>query len=237
MNLYKTIANYYDQIFPLKQSKIDFFSDYSKNKKVLEIGCATGNLCFELSKTAKQVVGIDLSSELISNAKEKHSSENLEFKLESLTNILSLNNCFDTIICVGNTLPHLSSIAEVENFIKNSFEILNKNGHLILQFINFPKLMLNKHFDFPELKNKSFEFKRSYKIINNSFIEFNTELYLATENKKFSDATKLLPLDSKKIIKYAESIGFTVEDTFSNFNRDKFSHSSDAIIIILKREI
>ncbi|MDE5539814.1 MAG: class I SAM-dependent methyltransferase, partial [Bacilli bacterium] len=44
---------------------------YIKNKKVLEIGCGTGQKTSNISKSAQEVVAIDISSDSISLAKER----------------------------------------------------------------------------------------------------------------------------------------------------------------------
>jgi len=55
------------------------FLDFN-GKKVLDIGCGIGWSCHEFSKSADQVVGIDLSPRLVNIASQIFHSENIEFK-------------------------------------------------------------------------------------------------------------------------------------------------------------
>lgn len=51
MALYENIAEFYDEIFPLKQTRLDFIASFlENNSEVLDIGCATGELALALSK-------------------------------------------------------------------------------------------------------------------------------------------------------------------------------------------
>lgn len=49
------------------------------DKSVLDVATGTGSLALELSETAKEVAGIDLSAEMLAIARKKNRSSNLSF--------------------------------------------------------------------------------------------------------------------------------------------------------------
>ena len=51
MSMYEKISEYYERIFPLKKGKITFLESLltKENQKILDIGCATGELALALS--------------------------------------------------------------------------------------------------------------------------------------------------------------------------------------------
>jgi ubiquinone/menaquinone biosynthesis C-methylase UbiE len=49
------------------------------NKIVLDVATGTGNLAIDLSESAKQVTGIDLSDQMLDIAKRKRKNSNLTF--------------------------------------------------------------------------------------------------------------------------------------------------------------
>jgi 2-polyprenyl-3-methyl-5-hydroxy-6-metoxy-1,4-benzoquinol methylase len=59
----------------LQETGIDF-----KNKKILDIGCGTGNISRKIAKTAKHVHGIDASKNMIEYAKKTYNTRNLTFE-------------------------------------------------------------------------------------------------------------------------------------------------------------
>ena len=66
-----------------------YASQFVKDKMVLDIACGEGYGAFLLSKDAKRVVGIDISSEAVSHASSRYLQENLEFQVGSRRSISS----------------------------------------------------------------------------------------------------------------------------------------------------
>lgn len=74
-----------------------------KGKRVLDLGCGTGQLAHLIAKRkAKYVLGIDYSAEAIKNARAKYNLPNLFFEKKDLRNI---KGKFDAVISLG-TLEH-----------------------------------------------------------------------------------------------------------------------------------
>lgn len=103
-------------------------------KKVLDIGCGTGNLCGELSGSI-EVLGIDQSLEMILQAKNKYSNMNL--KLGNFLDKPFQKNYFD--IVVTTYAFHSLNHEEKKKAINNMLEYLNDDGKIIIidfMFIN-----------------------------------------------------------------------------------------------------
>ena len=65
---YESIAKVYDYIFPKNRKQLEFVESIKKisiEEKILDIGCATGNLTELLGEKTGNVVGIDLDKELL----------------------------------------------------------------------------------------------------------------------------------------------------------------------------
>ena len=129
--LRKYNAEYYDAFKPYTDDILFYDQFVSNNVSVLELGCGTGRITFSLAKKAKQVVGIDISEEMISKAKEKFKGENINFLLGDMTS-LKLNAKYDLIIAPFRVFQSL----ETENEILKSLETikthLNSKGLAIL---------------------------------------------------------------------------------------------------------
>lgn len=96
-------------------------------KKILDIGCGTGNLFGELSKTL-EVVGIDQSFEMLTYAKEKYS--NLKLKLGSFLDEPFCKNEFD--IVVTTYAFHSLNPCEKKKAINNMLQYLKPDGKVII---------------------------------------------------------------------------------------------------------
>jgi len=102
-----------------------------KGKRVLDVGCGTGNFANEVSKKgAKYVLGIDYAEEAIKIAEKNNKKKNLKFKK---LDVKELNEKFDVIVSIG-TIEHMDEPIKI---IKKLKSCLNKNGKIILTTPNW----------------------------------------------------------------------------------------------------
>jgi glycine/sarcosine N-methyltransferase len=138
MSLYDNIAEFYDQIFPLKETRMSFIDSFlSRNGlTILDIGCATGELALALSKKGHHVVGIDLDGKMVELARQKTKKTGLkaEFFVKDMAKIgVDFSSAyFDVVLCLGNTLVHLESLEKIEQFLSAMGKVLKKGGMVII---------------------------------------------------------------------------------------------------------
>ena len=102
-----------------------------KGKRVLDVGCGTGNFAREIAKKdAKYVLGIDYADEAIKIAKKTNKRKNLKFKK---LDVIKLDEKFDIIVSIG-TIEHMDNPIKI---IKKLKSCLNKNGKIILTTPNW----------------------------------------------------------------------------------------------------
>lgn len=94
----------------------------NKSDRVLDYGCATGAVSFELSDCAKKIVGIDISPKMIEFAKKKLRKKNVEFIQASISDV---RGKFDVV--VGFNILHLVE----EEVIEKIGSLLPKRGLFI----------------------------------------------------------------------------------------------------------
>ena len=69
------------------QTHLEFYKlvyKYVEKKEILDLGCGCGYGSFELSKIAKNVIGVDRSIEAIQFSRENYKSKNLDFLVSSI---------------------------------------------------------------------------------------------------------------------------------------------------------
>lgn len=100
--------------------------------KCIEIGCGAGILTEALARLKAEIVGIDLSSELIEVAKN-HASENLKinYMCKAIENV-DLKNHFDAVI-ISEVLEHID---DKKSFLKASIETLKPGGSIFITTFN-----------------------------------------------------------------------------------------------------
>ena len=228
--MYKLISDQYSQLFPPDEKRCDFVLNESSyynsgpsKMTILDAGCATGDLAFELAASGCEVTGIDLDSDMIKIAKKK-SAETLykDFELhffhKSMINLKGLGD-FNTVVCFGNTLPHLSSNSDVKSFFQQTKTLLRPNGRLIFQIINFDRLGNSPVFDFPDIDAGTSIFKRSYSRRTDGRIDFKISLEDKQTGDIAGDSTALLPLKRDMLIAMMVAANFSDIKLYSDYEK------------------
>lgn len=134
----------------------DFFlKNIVAGDRVLDVGCAKGEVAFLVSNVAKEVVGIDINSEKIIQAKKSRIKNNIEYVVGDVT-LYNFNGKFDKII-LSNVLEHIDK--RIEFLTK-----LHNLGNTIL--LRVP--MLDRDWLSVYKKNKGFE----YRLDRTHYIEY-----------------------------------------------------------------
>ena len=114
-----------------KSYRLKLFSKYFKNKKVLDFGCGYGDFLYSV-QNAKSLSGIELNKNYIHEIKKKGG-------INIFSNINEVKGNFNTIT-MFHVLEHLD---DQINTLKKIYELLNKNGYLIIEVPHAKDLLLN----------------------------------------------------------------------------------------------
>lgn len=236
---YESIAKVYDYIFPKNRKQLEFVESIKKissEEKILDIGCATGNLTELLGEKTGNIVGIDLDKELLKEAKYKHPNLNFENM-----NMLKINekfeeNSFDRVVSFGNTLVHLDSREEVEEFFQKVYKTLKFNGFFIVQIINYNRIIEKNIKNLPTIDNEKVKFVRDYEYDKSiGKVDFITELTIKEANLNIKNNIKLLALTKVEIQKFLGETGFRNIEFYGDFERRELSDNSEALIFVAQK--
>jgi SAM-dependent methyltransferase len=110
--------------------------------KVLDVGCGTGENALFLCQRGLDVLGLDLSSVAIAEARTKAQARGVgvRFKVGSALDLLSLKETFDTVIDSG--LLHILSDTDRARLVAGLQAVLRPEGYLHL-------LAFNEHATWP----------------------------------------------------------------------------------------
>lgn len=103
--------------------------DFSNIKNILDYGCGTGLIAFNLVEKNNEVLGLDNSYGMIEEFNKKVKEKNLSNIKAKKHNILEEDlpkNSFDLIV-ISMSLHH---IEDINMFFKKSFEALKNDGYI-----------------------------------------------------------------------------------------------------------
>lgn len=220
--MYKYFSRYYDTIM----EDVDYRrwawyicdlieSSGVSAESVLEIGCGTGNVLFELEATGKfkKLIGLDLSQEMISIASEKavNSGSSCRFLVSDMKEF-AFTQKFDLVICLFDSLNYLTEVDELKKAVMNVYFTLNDRKLFIFDSILMPKIrsMFSSGSCGADLGNIAYiweleclELNRIYNIRSTFF-----------ERKKGNEFKKYIENHSKRIFSVEELHDIMIEMDF-----------------------
>ncbi len=133
-------------------------------KKVLEIGCGTGDLLIALEPSYG--LGVDISENMILLAKKKHHFKNIEFKVSSAEHLKSKEK-FD-VIFLADVIEHLENVDQMSEALNS---IATKDTLILITMINplwelLLLLMEKFNLKMPEGPHKRLTFQELKEIFN-----------------------------------------------------------------------
>ncbi|RXJ93529.1 SAM-dependent methyltransferase [Malaciobacter molluscorum] len=96
-----------------------------EGEKILDLGCGEGTLALEIKKSGAEVIGVDLSENMV----EKTKSKGIEASVKSVTN-LDFQNQFDAVF--SNAVLHWVKNSELA--IQKINQALKKEGRFVAEF-------------------------------------------------------------------------------------------------------
>lgn len=243
MGFYEQISEYYDYIFPVGKEQLNFLKESFglPTKKLLDVACGSGGYSLELSREGYVVTAVDIDDEMVRMAKEKASVKGIGievFKSDMKELGKAFQPDFDGIFCIGNSIVHLGSVGEIKKVIRDMYKLLSDNGVLILQIINFDRIMRYGINELPTIKNNviGLEFIRKYEYTNEKGkIDFNTILITGKGKERFENSIELFPVLSSDMTEGLKDAGFKEIELYGDFNNSEYNENSFMLVARAKK--
>jgi glycine/sarcosine N-methyltransferase len=120
---YEQLAKHYDVVFPLEQGKVAFLhKEFAARgaRRILDLACGTGTYTLELARLGYEAYGTDLEPGMVDVAREKAAALKSEakFAVGDMLEPQTLGIIFDGLLCIGNSLAHLSGREDLAKAIR-----------------------------------------------------------------------------------------------------------------------
>lgn len=131
---YDTFIDYY----------IKLFKKYNRTPNlILDLGCGTGNITIPMSKLGYDMIGLDISEEMLFIASEKAREDGLSDKILFLNQDMTefeLYGTVDSIICALDGINYLTEDDDLEKLFSLADNYLNPDGIFIFDINTTYKL-------------------------------------------------------------------------------------------------
>jgi len=203
-------------------------------RRVIDAACGTGMHAIELARRGYKVVGADPSAPMIERAREnaaalrqaQDSAAGVEARFVvagfgdlaeklALSPVEGVGGRFDAVLCLGNSLPHVSSAADLANALADFAAVLRPGGLLLIQNRNLNAVLARRErFMGPEAHregDREWLFLRFYDFHPDDTITFNMVVLRRDAEGQWSqqvEATELRPLVYSELMASLSAVGF-----------------------------
>lgn len=145
--MYKDFAGVYDR---LQDADYEAFVDYYEKifkrlgkepKLVLDLACGTGNITILMAKRGYDMIGLDLSCEMLNIARDKALAENLDilFLNQDMCE-MELYGTVDAIVCALDGLNYITDPKDLQQIFRLAENYLNPGGVMVFDMNTEHKL-------------------------------------------------------------------------------------------------
>ncbi|HAI22418.1 TPA: hypothetical protein DCP77_01285 [Candidatus Collierbacteria bacterium] len=230
-NWYKYNAKYYDQIdadgIPYDAIADTLTKIFRKNnvKTIVDLGCGTGNFYIPLAKQGFDLLGIDISADMLKIAKRKIIKNKLKPNL-ILSDIRDvITEKFDAAICLYNVIGDIN-YHDFSIVIKNMIDSIKSDGIICFDVINFENVKTfefdNKYFIEKEFKSDKLHrlSRRTKQKLNkqDQTLEINQSVIIDGKLDKNTSNNKMYLYTLDQVTKLIESFGLRTKLMYGSYD-------------------
>lgn len=214
--------------------------------RVLDAACGTGMHAIALARGGYAAAGADLSPAMVERARQNAAANGVQVRFEAagfggLRRVFGAG-AFEAVLCLGNSLPHALSQAELREALEDFAHCLQAGGLLVVQNRNFDAVMARRErWMEPQAHRQDAEeriFVRFYDFEPDGLITFNilTLLRQGDENwTQQSTATRLRPLLQADLLEALQAAGFHKITSYGNMSGAPFEASTSGNLVVTAR--
>ena len=238
MGFYEQISRYYDYIFPVEEDQVSFIMSAAgpSPARLLDVACGTGGYVVRLSRLGYKVAAADLDGAMVDCAVKKAEREQQDIDVYE-SNMLFLDKNikghFKCIYCIGNSIVHLGSKGAITAALRQMYKLLEEEGALVIQIINFDRIFTHHISGLPALYNSEIglSFQRKY-VYGKDSGKISFETHLSIKNEDYHNKIDLMPVMSMDMLNMLKEAGFEKTELFGGF--DEKPYTEDSFLLVAK---
>lgn len=206
----------------------------------LDVGAGTGFHSLLLAQLGVEVTAVDISQKMLDRVRQHAKEMHLEVRtVRSTFQELSdrLRGTYDAVLCMGNSLPHLLTSQDLRQALRNFNEILNPEGVLFLQQLNYDRILAQREPIQSVKEVGTTTFIRFYEYHTQS-VMFNILKLKRVEGKITHelDSVRLRPIVKKEMENVLREAAFTHIQAHGSIALDDFEEERSKDLVVLARK-
>lgn len=206
---------------------------------VVELACGTGEITKRLKKSGYQVIGLDLSEDMLMIAREKCEDDVLLLYQDMRK--LELLEPVDAVVCVGDGINYLDSIGDFRQTAGRVSLYLREGGMFIFDLKTdyyFREVVGNRTItdnreDASYIWENSYDeetFRNEYLLTVYELVDDEKDLFVRSDEIHYQQV-----FFEEEIIEVLETQGFIVENIYEAFSEHEPKEASERLYVAARR--
>lgn len=241
MSGFEYLAFFYDEFVGADYSKIAHYID----KKIktympdahygVDLGCGSGTLTYHLSDFGYDMIGIDNSEAMLSQAIQKYCDKNILFIQQNMTDI-DLYGAADFMVSSLDCINYLNNIEQLETMLERCALFLKPGGLLVFDFNSYYKyssVLDDKNFIYETddvfcVWENTFDGKNMYYDL--TYFQNQGNLY-----KRFQESQKQTYFSIEQITKILEKLDYAVLSLEDDYTEKTIDEQTQRIVLTAQK--
>lgn len=248
--LYDDLAHDYDR-FVNWEARLAFEMPFFRSllqahhvRTVLDAAGGTGRHAIALATEGYQVTATDISANMIDKARQNARSSGVDvaFAVVGFGGLAqSLDQTFDAILCLGNSIPHITDAQVLQATMADFAAILNPGGILVIQNRNLDRVLLRKERFMPPQtygeKDQEWLFFRFYDFGSVTWRFNMVTLYRSGDQPWHTTVgqTELRPWREPELTETVRQAGFEPLHLYGSYEREPFDPQESGDLVLVAR--
>jgi glycine/sarcosine N-methyltransferase len=230
---------------PFVEKQISNPGEEPRSIRILDAACGTGMHAIELARRGYPVAGADSSAGMIERAvfNAAAAGVNVQFRQADFGNLAGYYSNYDALLCLGNSLPHVTNFENLVVTLSDFAACLRPNGALLIQNRNFDAI-LDKHERWMEPQSyregdREWIFLRFYDFEPGGLITFNVITLYRSGQSEWTQkriSSPLYPLNRDELADALKEAGFNPAIFYGGMDGKPFDRESSSNLVVLARK-
>ncbi len=230
---YEQFVDYYERIF----------KKFGKSPKlVLDLACGTGNITIPMAKRGYDMIGLDLSCEMLNIARDKAVAENLDilFLNQDMCE-MELYGTVDAIVCALDGLNYITDPDDMKEVFRLAANYLNPGGIMVFDLNTEYKLreILGENTFVCEEENVYYIWRSEF-CDKTKVCEFELNFFCRQSDgsyERFDELQAERAYSKEEILQFANSAGLEVEGVYKPFEFMTNSDKDERIFFVISKKM
>lgn len=247
MSGYSKFAWFYDRLtenvdYDLIGNRIDkLVSRFGGRKNILlEIGCGTGTLCEKMSGLGYDVIGVDSSQEMLSEALDKkyESGSEIQYLCQDMTE-LDMYGTIDVTVSVLDSINHLSDVESIRKTFERVSLFAFPDGLFIFDMNTVYKhrQILGNNSYIYDLDGLFCSWQNEYSSQDDS-VEMFLDFFEEQEDgryERFQESFKEIAIEEAEIDRLLNETGFEILAKYDDYSDRPVNDKTQRIVYVTKK--